>query len=147
MSRKQTIKKWKAEVIRIVTYSVAGGAWFWSGYAMFAISDQFFGLSLWWAKLLANITGISVNFVLERIWVFGDKRKHKKLTVVTQRYFVITLANLVVDYAIVRSLKDTLGISPYIGQFASAAFFFGWNYLWYKYWVFASDKKLKVKHV
>lgn len=143
MIKKQTIKRWRAELTRLIAYSITGGAWFWSGYIMFAIADQVFGLSLWWAKLLANITGITVNFILERVWVFNNKKKNKKLTVVTERYFILTLINFVIDYLIVRFLKDQFGISPYIGQFVSAGFFFGWNYLWYKYWVFASDRKVK----
>lgn len=130
--------------IQVLQYSVAGGAWFWSGYAMFAFCDQVLGLSLWWAKLIANLFGITVNFALERLWVFDDKKRRiKKLTVVTERYITITLINFVIDYLIVRSLKDGFGISPYIGQFASAGFFYAWNFLWYRYWVFASNRKTR----
>lgn len=107
---------------------------------MFAVCDKVFGLNLWWSKLLANLFGISVNFILERIWVFGDTRRHKRLTVVTQRYIIITLVNFVIDYLIVRGLKG-IGITPYIGQFVSAGFFYGWNYLWYRFWVFSGDRK------
>lgn len=146
MKKDKTKSKLRTEIFRLVSYSVTGGAWFWSGYAMFAVADQFLGLSLWWAKLLANITGITVNFILERIWVFGDSRRHKRLTVVTERYFFLTLANFVIDYLIVRFLKDVFGISPYIGQFVSAGFFYGWNYLWFKYWVFGSARKIEKRH-
>lgn len=135
------------ELVRLIQYTIAGGAWFWSGYAMFALCDQVFGLSLWWAKLIANIFGITVNFILERIWVFDDKkRKVKKLTVVTERYIIITLANFVIDYLIIRILKDSFGISPYIGQFVAAGFFWMWNYVWYRYWVFATNKKTRKAH-
>lgn len=146
MIKKQTLKRWRAEITRLIAYSITGGAWFWSGYAMFAIADQVFGLSLWWAKLLANLVGITVNFVLERVWVFKKDRKHKKLTVVTERYLLLTMLNFVIDYLIVRFLKDHYGITPYIGQFVSAGFFFGWNYLWYKFWVFSGEKKARRKH-
>lgn len=138
-------QKLRKEFGRLVAYSITGGAWFWSGYLAFAICDQVFGLSLWWAKLIANITGITVNFILERVWVFSDSRKQKRLTVVTERYLILTLANFVIDYAIVRILKDYFGITPYIGQFVSAGFFYGWNYLWYKYWVFAKKPRLRKK--
>jgi len=110
---------------------------------MFAFSDQVLGLSLWWAKLLANIFGITVNFILERTWVFNRGRKQKRLTVVTERYLLLTLANFVIDYAIIRILKDYFDITPYIGQFVSAGFFYGWNFLWYKYWVFSAPKRRK----
>lgn len=143
MLKKQTIHLSRANLKELVLYSIAGGAWFWSGYLMFAFSDQVLGLSLWWAKLLANIFGITVNFILERTWVFNRGRKQKRLTVVTERYLLLTLANFVIDYAIIRILKDYFDITPYIGQFVSAGFFYGWNFLWYKYWVFSAPKRRK----
>lgn len=136
-------RKLKSEIARLIAYSITGGAWFWSGYAMFAFCDQALGLNLWWAKLIANIFGISINFILERTWVFKEKRRHKRLTVVTERYITLTLCNFVIDYAIIRLLRDRFGISPYIGQFVSAGFFYGWNYLWYKYWVFSVARKAR----
>ena len=144
METKQKTKKLHSEITRIIAYSVTGGAWFWSGYLTFALCDQVFGMSLWWAKLTANLVGITVNFILERTWVFGSNRKHKRLTVVTERYFVLTLVNFVVDYLIIRFLKDYFGVSPYIGQFVSAGFFYLWNYAWYKYWVFAPNRKVRM---
>lgn len=141
MKSKQKAKKLRTEIKRLIEYSITGGAWFWSGYLTFALCDQIFGLSLFWAKLIANLTGITVNFVLERVWVFNSGRRNKKLTVVTERYFILTVINLFIDYLIVRGLQDYLDISPYIGQFVSAGFFYGWNFLWYKYWVFAANRK------
>lgn len=142
MTQKKKLPKNKQEFVQLVQYSITGGAWFWSGYLMFALCDQVFGLSLFWAKLIANLFGLSVNFVLERLWVFDDhKRRVKKLTIVTERYIFITIANLFIDYLIVRILRDSFGITPYIGQFISAGFFWGWNYLWYRYWVFATNTK------
>ena len=72
-------RSWRHELIRLAEYTIAGGAWFWSGYATFAICDMVFGLSLWWAKLVANIVGIMVNFILERIWVFSSERKAQRV--------------------------------------------------------------------
>ena len=135
------IKKWqKLELKKIIEYVVSGGAYFWSGYLVFFIADKKLGLGLWWAKLLANIVGVTVNFILERWWVFGGKDKRKNINQVTGRYVFITLVNFVIDYFIVRGLKS-IGISPYIGQFFSAGFFAVWNYLWYRFWVFACVEK------
>ncbi len=145
MKNKKQTKNWLKEFRRLLSYSITGGAWFISGYAMFAVCDQIFGLNLWWSKLIANLTGITVNFILERTWVFSDQRRHKKLTVVTKRYFVLTCLNFVIDYYIVKTLKEKFGISPYYGQFISAAFFYLWNYSWYQFWVFAGRKNLRNK--
>jgi putative flippase GtrA len=138
-------KKQKQEVTRIVEYMISGGAYFWAGYAMFFALDKGLGLSLWWAKLFANIFGWAVNYILQRYWVFNNPQLAKHQTQVTGRYFVITVVDWVLDYAIVAGLKS-VGITPYIGQFVSSGFFTVWNYLWYKLWVFPEKfaKKSKV---
>jgi putative flippase GtrA len=134
-----TRRQLKATIIQLIQYSITGGAFFWSGYLVFFLCDKGLGLDLWWSKLFANIVGVTVNFLLERYWVFaGDKNKHKKQPYkeAPARFILLTLVNFVIDYGIILGLK-TVGVTPYIGQFISAGFFWGWNYLWYRYWVFA----------
>ncbi len=131
---RQRIKSLKRQFLE---YMVAGGAFFWSGYLAFAIFDGLLHWPLFIAKQLANLIGLTVNYVLEDQWVFKkgkariqyDRRR-------TTRYIIITIVNFGIDYLIVAGLKD-IGISPYLGQFASAGFFTIWNFMWYKYWVFA----------
>jgi putative flippase GtrA len=137
--KKKLKKKQKLELIRITEYMISGGAYFWTGYLVFFICDQLLGLNLWWAKLAANLSGWTVNYVLQRYWVFNNKRLKKHQTEVTKRYIIITGVNFILDYLIVAGLKAA-GLTPYLGQFVSAGFFTVWNYLWYKYWVFPSHK-------
>jgi putative flippase GtrA len=128
-------KKEKREVKRITEYMVSGGAYFWSGYLTFFLIDQGLHGSFFWAKSISTLTGWTVNYVLQRYWVFNNPKLKKHQTEVTDRYILITLVNFVLDYAIVWGLKN-VGISPYIGQFISSGFFTVWNYLWYRLWVF-----------
>lgn len=137
-------KNQKTELVRFVEYCITGGAYFWSGYAVFAFCDKGLHWSLWWAKLSANIVGVSVNFALERWWVFRGKAARKNITQVTWRYVAITGVNFVLDYYIIRGLKS-VGITPYIGQFISAGFFTGWNWFWYRFWVFSAATKAPVR--
>ena len=139
--RKQNNRK---ELIRVVEYMISGGAYFWTGYGVFFVADKVFHLNLWWAKLAANIIGWIVNYILQRYWVFQNSKLNKQTTKVTTRYAVITLVDFVIDYYIVLGLKNA-GITPYIGQFASSAFFTVWNYFWYRFWVF--PEALKQKHI
>jgi putative flippase GtrA len=143
-------KKKHKLAVQFIKYSVSGGAYFWSGYLMFFIADKGLHWSLWWAKLSANILGWIVNYTLQRYWTFNNAELKKHKTQVTFRYAVITLVDFVLDYAIVASLKH-YGLTPYLGQFASAGFFTFWNYFWYKFWVFPEkfdmDKKKKVHTV
>jgi putative flippase GtrA len=125
----------KPELVRIAEYFVSGGAYFWSGYVVFALCDKGLGLNLWWAKLAANVCGWTINYLLQRYWVFASKTLNRHQTEVSGRYIFITLVDFVMDYLIVAGLKSA-GLTPYLGQFVSAGFFTFWNYLWYRFWVF-----------
>lgn len=124
----------KRTVRQAVLYLIAGGAFFWSGYVAFFIFDKGLGFTLFWAKIFSSLIGLTVNFLLERYWVFARNRK-RDISEATFRYILITVLNLFIDYGIIRGLKS-FGITPYIGQFLSAGFFTVWNYLWYRFWVF-----------
>ncbi len=137
--RKQAAKqkRLRRELTRIGEYLISGGIYFWSGYAVFFVCDAIFGWSLWWAKLTANFAGWSVNYMLQRYWVFRNPRLAKHQAQVTGRYMFLMAVNFLLDFFIVYGLQ-TVGISPYIGQFISAGFFTVWNYIWYKTWVFST---------
>ncbi len=135
-------KKQKKELIRFSEYMAAGGAQFWSGYAAFALFDQIFGITFWWAKSISYFLGVSVNFFLERFWVFGQKKISKKqIETTASRFYSLMFVNFLIDLAIVGGLRE-IGISPYIGQFISAGFFTVWNYVFFKLWVFHKRRRV-----
>lgn len=136
-------KKTKKLFIQIAEYMVAGGAWFWSGYFIIVFLTPVIGL--WWANILGNGVGLTLNFILERAWVFKSKR-NQHLTNVTWKYAVFTAFNFLLNYYILRSL-ESVGIGVAIGQFVAAGYFTVWNYLWYKYWVFKeAPKPRRIRH-
>lgn len=137
-------KKNRKDIKQIIQYSITGGAWFWSGYLMFALCFGVFNLGLVPAKIISYCFGLIVNFILERFWVFESRDARKNLDKVTIRYILLSAVNLVIDTLIVWSLSIR-GVTPYIGQFVSAGFFTVWNYIWYKLWVFARASKPKPK--
>jgi len=130
-------KRTRLEFYRIIEYLVSGGVYFWTGYLVFFVADSLLGWSLFAAKMVANLVGWTVNYLLQRFWVFRDPRLAKHKVEVTGRYLVITAVDFFLDYLIVYALQ-LAGITPYIGQFISAGFFTVWNYIWYKTWVFTS---------
>jgi putative flippase GtrA len=138
-------KRKRKLLIQFVEYMISGGAYFWSGYALFAYLWSGLHWSLWWAKLSANIFGWTVNFILQRFWVFRNPKLRGHASEVTGRYIFITLVDFVMDYLIVAGLS-AVGVTPYIGQFISSGFFTVWNYLWYRFWVFP-EKLTKRKKV
>lgn len=124
---------------QIIEYLISGGAYFWSGYLAFFIFWSVFHWNLFIAKIGADIIGWVVNYGLQRYWVFNNDYLAKHKNDVTKRYLIITAANFLIDYLIVKGLRNA-GLTPYLGQFVSAGFFTIWNYFWYKYWVFPENK-------
>jgi putative flippase GtrA len=116
-----------------------GGLYFWSGYALFALTYSGFGWSWLWAKVLADAVGWTLNYLVQRYWAFaGGKQKFSEIKHL-RRYIFIESIGFVLDYLIIGGLNH-VGITPYIGFFISSAFFTVWSYLWYKYYVFPADK-------
>ena len=137
-SKKKTSQhgKLKKLAIQVGEYMVTGGVWFWSGYIIIITLDNYIGLFL--ANLIGNAVGLTLNFILERYWVFRTK-KQATIGVMAKRYIIYTVLNaFILNYLILEGLRRN-GIEPEFGQFIASGFFTVWNYLWYKYWVF-NDK-------
>lgn len=137
-------KKQQKEATRFVEYLIGGGVWFWSGYVIIVVLDDHIGL--FWANVLGQSVGLTLNFLIARYWAFKTKRP-TKLGVATVRYVIYTALNAFgLNYLILYWLKS-MGIDPAIGQFIASAFFTVWNYYWYKVWVFKGREKPKhVRH-
>jgi putative flippase GtrA len=131
----KTQSKNRRLLIQAAEYMISGGAYFWAGYALFTYLYYAQGWSLWWATIVSNVFGWSINFILQRYWVFKNPHLKNKLANVTTRYIIITLIDFALNYLILYQLR-VWGITPAIGQFISAGFFTVWNYFWYRYWVF-----------
>lgn len=132
-------KRTKKELTRIIEYMISGGAWFWSGYVLIIVLDDVIGLFL--ANLVGNGVGLTINFLLNRYWVFKGRRQ-TNLETATTRYVVYTGLNaFLLNYLILQGLKTYAGLGPEIGQFIASGFFTVWNYLWYKSWVFKGAEK------
>lgn len=125
--------------IQFVKYCVGGGVFFWSGYATFAICYSGFGLDWLPAKLIGDVVGLSANYLVQRYWAFADSRLKNVDRQVRRRYLLISATNFILDFGLIGGLKH-LGITPYVGFFISAGFFTGWNYIWYRFYVFVPPK-------
>lgn len=137
-------KRHQKELTRFGEYMVGGGAWFWSGYIIIVLlADK---LPLFWVNFAGNLVGITLNFVIERYWVFKTNRP-TALAIATKRYIIYTALNaFLLNYLILEVLRS-LGIEPKFGQFIAAGFFTIWNYFWYKTWVFkGKDRPKRIRH-
>ncbi len=122
---------------QFLKYMAGGSLYFWSGYAIFALCYSVFHWWWFWAKVVADVVGWSLNYIVQRYWAFSES--HRRLSEIQHigRYIFIESVGFVLDYAIIGALNH-VGITPYIGFFISAGFFSVWSFLWYKYWVFPS---------
>lgn len=144
--KKTKQKKLRSLALQFAEYMLAGGVWFWSGYIIIITLDDV--IPLFWANFIGNAVGITLNFLINKFWVFKTKRKKSNdLLNSTKRYVIYTGLNaFLLNFLILEGLRN-IGIEPEIGQFIAAAFFSGWNFFWYKAWVFKGQSKPKrIKH-
>ena len=123
---------------QFLKYLVGGSLYFWTGYAVFAVCFSVFHWSWLPAKILSDIIGWTLNYIVQRFWAFSEQH-HLSEMEHAGRYVFIEAIGFIMDYALIGGLYH-VGISPYIGFFISGIFFTFWSFLWYKYWVFP-DKK------
>lgn len=128
----------RARLLQFAKYMAGGSLYFWSGYAIFAICYSGLGWSWLPSKILADVVGWTLNYIVQRYWAFAPAGKHLREIEHLARYIFIETIGLGLDYAIIAGLNH-VGISPYIGFFISSGFFTVWSYFWYKYWVFPQN--------
>lgn len=137
--KKQKQRK-KSIVRRFAEYMLGGALFFWIGYGLFALAYSVFGWNWFWSKVLGDVVGRTVNYLVQRYLTFNDTSKAEATHM--GRYWALSVVSIGLDYLIVGGLK-ALGVTPYFGQFISSWFFTIWNYLWYKYWVFPEKRPLR----
>ena len=135
MAKKSKYKKLRKLILQFIEYNIAGQAFFWSGYLAFFIIYTLLKGDFFVAKIVGNVIGLTVNYIIERYWVFARQNVKKRSREEASRYWILSAVNFGMDVLLVWGLKN-IGISPYIGNFISSYFFTFWNYFWYKFWVF-----------
>lgn len=139
----EEFKKQHKYLWQFAEYLFSGGVYFIVGYII--LDWLYYGLGwkhgakFWWATIISSVIGWVTNYLMQRYWVFANSGLDKHRTQVTGRYAFITLLDFLINYLILAALKG-IGITPAIGQFISAGFFTGWNYAWYRYWVFPTHR-------
>lgn len=121
----------KKTIAQFIMYNIGGFLYFWSAWLIITFGEKYIGL--WWANIVGNGVGIIVNYIVQRYFTFGSKNNSNARS--GWRFVVLTAVNLVISYYILKGLT-TAGIPLWAAQFVSAGFFMGWNWLWYRLWVF-----------
>ncbi|HSH18545.1 MAG TPA: GtrA family protein [Candidatus Saccharimonadales bacterium] len=125
----------KAQVVQFLEYWLGGNVFFISGYLTFSLLFSVFHWRWWQAKLVADVVGWTLNYLVQRYWAFNNQDLSKHEGRARLRYIIISIVDTVLDYLIIGGLV-ALGVTPYLGMFVAAGFFTVWNYAWYRWWVF-----------
>lgn len=135
MQKTKPARPSKRAVRQFGYYNLGGLAFFLIGYAVFALLYGAFGWLWWLAKIIADLTGWSSNYLVQRFLAFRDESQHHGESALLGRFTFVSLVNVPIDYAIVGGLK-AVGVTPFLGLAISAGFFTIWKFAWYKHYVF-----------
>lgn len=122
-----------------IKYLLTGGLAFAVDYLLLLACYYVFSSPLWVATTLGYLGGLCVSFFINRIWVFGEHGKQRKMARQLVEYVLLLLFNYVFTVFAIR-LLDNLGVSPAISKIFITAMIAGWNYLIYNKVIFAHDK-------
>lgn len=129
----------KKSIKQFVLYNFGGVGFFVTGYLVFSLLYGVFEWEWWQAKIIADLFGWTVNYLIQRFFAFRDESRAHTEKALFARFSFISLINVPLDYAIVGGL-NWLGLTPFIGLFVSACFFTVWKFIWYKFWVFKPSR-------
>lgn len=123
-------------VIEFVKLQLAGNVLFWGTYVGFFFLDAVLNWPQLPALITASLIAHFLFFLIDRDWVFADKTGKRKSSGEVIRFIIFMGVNFLINLAIIEGLSVYFDLSPYYGQFVSAAFFTVWNYVGLKFWVF-----------
>ena len=96
----------RQEVIRFLRSYVGGTVYFWSGYAVFAALYSGFGWDWLYAKIVCDIVGFSLNYLVQRFWAFSDMATGHKEQAMAGKFSFISVVGIGLDYAIITGRQN-----------------------------------------
>jgi putative flippase GtrA len=126
-----------SQALRFLT---VGSVTFSCEYAVFYILYVFAQWNLLIANSLSFGVGLTVSFMLNRIWAFKQTNYQRKIHHQAAIYIALAITNLVINNLIVGTLK-TLGLDPRLGKIIAIITIAVWNFLIYKYIIFKEESQ------
>jgi putative flippase GtrA len=125
---------------KVIKYIITGLTSFTVDYGGLLFLYRIVGLPVGIATTLAFIVGLTVNFLLNRYWVFNiSKRGKVTMAYQTVAYGLLVLMNLVITDVIVIYLSRK-HIGPEVSKIISTAIITIWNYVVYKKAIFKEPR-------
>ncbi len=128
----------KKQSIRFLT---VGSLTFLCEYIVFYVLYVFAHWNLLLANSLSFAVGLSMSFMLNRVWAFKRQEYQRKVHHQAAIYAVLALSNLLINNLIVAGLKSA-GLDPRIGKVIAIAVIAVWNFIIYQRIIFRSKTEL-----
>lgn len=126
--------------VQFIKLQIAGNIPFWGTYLLFALFDKVFLVDVVLALFTATVIANSVFFYVDDRWVFADTRGKRKTTTEIVKFIVFMSFSAVFSFFITWQLHEQFGLTPYIGQFITAAFATFLTFAGLRFWVFAPPR-------
>lgn len=107
---------------------------------MFALLDKVFMFDIALALFVATVIANALFFYIDDRWVFANNRGKRKTTTEIVKFIVFMTFSATFTFFITWQLHNQFGITPYIGQFISAAISTLLTFTGLKFWVFAPPR-------
>lgn len=135
--KKSALSSLGAQFIKL---QIAGNIPFWGTYLLFALLDRVFLIDITVALFIATLLANSLFFYVDDKWVFADTRGKRKTATEIVKFAVFMTFSAMFTFFITWQLHEQLAISPYIGQFISAAVSTLLTFTGLRFWVFAPPR-------
>lgn len=123
----------------LIRYLLVGAVAFLAEYVVFLVLFYTANLPLYLANSVSFVLGLAVSFMLNRSWAFGGeeyaKRAHHQLIMYTTLAFV----NLGLTNVLIGTLRS-LDVAPVIGKLLVMCMIVAWNFLLFRYVIFAPKR-------
>ena len=142
VAKKKLSKKSHQNLFEFIRYNLAGGIQFGWQYLFFFLLGPGAASLTFGETTFTILSSYVIYFFLGKQWVFKATSK-RKATGELVRFSALMATNLAMNVFVLNWLNG-LNIPPYISQLAISLFLTGWNYVWMKFWVFPSAKKVAI---
>ncbi len=117
-------------------YFIVGVSAFTVDYLMFLLTYYILAIPLKIATAVGFIAGFGISFSVNKKWVFGGGKQHKKIVRQLIEYSLLVIFNLALTVWAVSFLSGR-GVAPFIGKLMVMGAIMCWNYVLFRWAIFA----------
>lgn len=122
--------------LQFIKLQIAGNVLFWGTLLGTALFAEVIGWPDLWSLATASLIAHGLFFVIDKEWVFADKKGKRKTNREITRFILFMGFNFLLNISIIQTLIALTPLNVYASQFVAATFFTFWNFAGLKFWVF-----------